>query len=289
MRFFFPSPPEIATSSRRLPTRSSGFTLVELLVVVFIVGMLGALTMGMVNRVKKSAQTARELGGARTLGAALALHSADNNGVLPRGFDDTAQSVSIDGSGFAASVVSSATAHRYPWRLASYFGFKFDTATVLDSRLKPLLDKQDTYMLSVIPSLGMNVYGVGGYYLTGEAPSEGAVYTMAAAHSPSSLIAFASTHSSDARLDGGTSPGFHMVTPRLMPKGSWAGEYDPATPSSWGNLDLRHNNKAVVCFLDGSAALLDKDQLKDMRHWSNQAAIDNNPEYRFTKTSGGRR
>jgi len=44
-------------------------------------------------------------------------------------------------------------------------------------------------------------------------------------------------------------------------------------------VDGRFDGKAVCVFLDGSVRVLSIDELRDMRFWSRNAALENNPNY----------
>jgi hypothetical protein len=46
---------------------------------------------------------------------------------------------------------------------------------------------------------------------------------------------------------------------------------------------MRYDKHAVAAMLDGHAELLDEDGIQDMRHWSNQAAEQNDPHFKLTK------
>lgn len=259
---------------------SPGFTLVETLVTICIITVLATICFNVSTRLKKSGLTVMEIGAARTLTAALIMASDDNGGKLPYGFDSTVSSLQIDGSGFRGRSVSGEAAHRYPWRLAPYFGYKFDGNTVIDRSLNYTLETKDTYLLSLMPSLGMNVYNVGGYVEQGsKEPIEGAIQRMSEAYAPEKTIAFVSARLSHDGIDG-IAPGFHMVTPPVTPGGDWARDYNPDVPSSWGNVDLRHGGKAVVGYLDGSVATLGKSEINDMRRWNNDAARYNDKSRR---------
>lgn len=60
---------------------------------------------------------------------------------------------------------------------------------------------------------------------------------------------------------------------------SASNKFNPQTdPATWGFLDMRHKNKAVVVMADGHTELLNLEQLRDMRRWSNRA---NRPDYNF--------
>jgi hypothetical protein len=66
------------------PSRS-GFTLVELLVVILILAVLAAISFSVAARVRDQAFTASDTGKFRQVGAALASIAQDNNGIIPHG------------------------------------------------------------------------------------------------------------------------------------------------------------------------------------------------------------
>ena len=64
-----------------------GFTLVEILVVVAIVGILAALLLPAIGRVRESANQAKCVSNLKTLSAALLIAAGENNGILPMAYD----------------------------------------------------------------------------------------------------------------------------------------------------------------------------------------------------------
>ena len=69
--------------TRTISPRRSGFTLVELLVVILIIVVLAALTLVGINRVRDSTRRAVSMGNLRQLGVAMTAFTAENNGYLP--------------------------------------------------------------------------------------------------------------------------------------------------------------------------------------------------------------
>lgn len=271
----------------------SGFTLVEILVTVSIIIVLAGMSIGLISRMRRSGLVVKELAAARNLTSALTLASQDLSGAVPWGNDMTIPSISIEDSGYKGNSLHGEAAHRWTWRLAPYFGYKFEGTTVVSSDLKFLLDKNsvsNSYMISLVTSLGMNVYGVGGEredILSGASP--GCIRMMNEAVSPNTLIAFISSRVENRESPGEILAGNFKVTTPLSPGGDWAIKYDSNKPSSWGGVDLRHDNKAVVGYLDGSAGTLDRTKAKDMRLWNNEAARLNDPNHRPSSSSGGGR
>lgn len=75
-----------AFTAPRSPRRR-GFTLIELLTVVAIVGILAAIVLPVVGRVRESARAAQCLSNLRQIGSAILLHTTDNRQTLPYGYD----------------------------------------------------------------------------------------------------------------------------------------------------------------------------------------------------------
>jgi prepilin-type processing-associated H-X9-DG protein len=57
----------------------------------------------------------------------------------------------------------------------------------------------------------------------------------------------------------------------------WTKDSDPG---NYGYVAARFDGKAVAAFLDGSVRVMTLDDLRDMRLWSKNAAINNDPNYR---------
>ncbi|MDR1281237.1 MAG: prepilin-type N-terminal cleavage/methylation domain-containing protein [Opitutaceae bacterium] len=67
----------------KIPTRIAGFTLVELLTVIAIIGILAAIIIPVAGKVRDSARNAQCLGNLRQTGVAARLYIEDNKGMSP--------------------------------------------------------------------------------------------------------------------------------------------------------------------------------------------------------------
>ena len=66
-----------------------GFTLIELLTVIAIIGILAAIIIPVVGRVRESARVAQQSSNMRQIGMGLRLYAEDNRGVVPRPANNT--------------------------------------------------------------------------------------------------------------------------------------------------------------------------------------------------------
>jgi general secretion pathway protein G len=71
------------------PAARRGFTLIELLIVIAVIGVLAAIVLPVVGRMRESADQAKCVSNLRTLSAALLLAAGENNGILPMAFDQS--------------------------------------------------------------------------------------------------------------------------------------------------------------------------------------------------------
>jgi prepilin-type N-terminal cleavage/methylation domain-containing protein/prepilin-type processing-associated H-X9-DG protein len=75
--------PPIPQPRRSLPT-TAAFTLIELLTVIAIIGILAAILIPTVGRVRSSARTSQCASNLRQIGSATLLYANDNRGAFPR-------------------------------------------------------------------------------------------------------------------------------------------------------------------------------------------------------------
>ena len=242
-----------------------GFSLIELLVVVAIVAILAGLAMVGYSKYVESAKRGKEMHAARVLMAGFHAFAADNAGRIIKAMDNNPGRV-LDNKG---KPVMSHAAKRWPWRLAPYFDYDVDALLVNNQEAAPIKDPMYSYLVTVFTTLGMNGTFVGGKYGTGLAPDHPrnnkgnfCVTSIAQPHKPSQLIVFAA-----AKMDGAPA----------------AGCFDVCAPGygATGEVDFKYGNKAVVAYFDGHVEMNTPEQLKDMRRWSNLAAVQDDPNWSF--------
>lgn len=264
---------QTSTQSRvGFPTRrTAAFTLLELLTVIAIAAVLGALTYLASSQFFSKAELVNELGAARQLISAYVLYSIENDGrLLPGMADEDA----TDGQG---NEIRWPGNERYPWRLAAYIGEDdgIKGTLLVNDQVHLAVPSADqsreewAYQVSLFPTFGYNMYFLGGD-LTGGSPPLYLTH-MAQARKPSQLIVFGS-----ARYTAGQqneSGFFQILSPTFAPgTRGWSATYDEeASSGTWGHVHPRYNGKAVFAFLDGHVELLDTEQMRDMRRWSNDA------------------
>jgi prepilin-type N-terminal cleavage/methylation domain-containing protein/prepilin-type processing-associated H-X9-DG protein len=252
--------------------KNKAFTLIELLVSISIVSILAVLMFLGVKSYIKSAQKATELAAGKTLMNAYHSYAADNNGYVLKAMDPKPGLV-VDN--FNKPVMSHA-AKRWPWRLAPYFSHDMDVLLVDNKSFISTKDPMYSYLVTVFPTLGMNGIFVGGNYGTGMGPDNPraisifgnfCVTKITQPVTPSKLIVFAS-----AKMQVPPGPGLPLT-----------GCFDIAGPGigAVGEVDYKYNEKAVVAYFDGHVELNSEEELKDMRRWSNLAAIQDNPNWHW--------
>lgn len=245
------------------------FTLVELLVVIAVIAVLGALALPVLGRVMDGGQQAAEVASARGLVAGFLSYAAENNNRLLPGFKAPDSGMVLRDSKDGAEITNGEALQRYAWRLAPYVDYDLSTLLANNTRYAPPTDPMYHYLVSVLTPMGMNTSFVGGHFGAGglvdagnrRTPPGAVVQNLHQAVKPGQLIVFASAFNTQQ----GRKPGnFYILPPRLR-------------SGDGNNVDFRWNDKAIVACLDGHVELLDRDQMMDMRRWSNIAAQNDNP------------
>lgn len=129
-------------SSRRRP---AGFTLIELLTVIAIIGILAAIVITTVGKVRQNAQQTRSLANLRQFGSALQLYASDRKNAVPVWHDYTESTTDADGSVYAG---------RYWWEaLQPYLG---NDPEIFRSPAHAQFDKTNRDTLRATISYGWN-------------------------------------------------------------------------------------------------------------------------------------
>jgi prepilin-type N-terminal cleavage/methylation domain-containing protein/prepilin-type processing-associated H-X9-DG protein len=260
---------------------NQGFTLIELLVVIAILAVLAGIGSAALLSATDKAHTAAEISAAKTLVSAYQAAAADNGGRFLPAFDTSATNV-LNGEGKPVS--NRQVRARYPFRLAPYFNYAIESTLLAGKNQGQLLKLMNLskpsgpmfdYGVSTFPSLGINRFFVGGTAGAND-PHQECVRTVAMADR--SIIAFISAGSTE--IDG-----YEYVRAPGAPGGNWSGGQwtNDSDPSNYGHVHPRHNGKAVAAFLDGSTRLLSLEELRDMRLWSRQAALQDDPAYTVSR------
>ncbi len=265
----------------RMPHRkpgphAQGFTIVETLAVVAIIGVLAAAVLGGLGQVRQRALTAGETAAARTLVAAYTAYAAENDGYLLAGMDGGAKPIKLpDGS----TITNKRALMRYPWRLAPYFNYNVQGTLLVGDNIGEVTKTgaDYNYAVSAFPVLGMNYLCVGGERSGSGVVQNATECLTRQSQGATSLLVFASAGSGKGQ---GSVAGYCNLAP---PSRGWSasepkGNYDPA---SYGHVDPRHRGTAVCGFLDGSVRLMTIEALRDMRLWNKNALAQNDPNYAF--------
>lgn len=262
-----------------------GFTLIETLVAVGIIVTLAIIGAGACHGVLKKRNQVLEIAAGKNLISAYLSHAADNDGQYLPGMDFSVAKVAYPPEKRDITVMHAA--NRYPFRLAPYFDYRL-LGTILLPGNRRQIDKIATpgtpmhdYVVSAFPSFGINYYFVGGC-LSGPASAPTLLYpnecTSRVAQGRGNQLVFAS----GGTTDGSTRvEGFNILTPPRLYAETWsnAAWKKNSDPGLYGNVDARHEGRAICVFLDGSVKLLTIDELRDMQLWNRNAADQREPDY----------
>ena len=252
-----------------------GFTLVELLTVVSIIAIIGALLVPVLAKAKASAKKINEINSAKQMILAWHLYADDHDGFVLPGYR----------YGFTArdrmgNKIGHPINARFPWRLAPWLGHNFESMYVNEnSRLLDEFRNSDVsyvYASSLFPSLGVNSTFIGGDDLelspTDEAFSafgNFCVLKVDGVDHPSNLLVFLSAHH---KFGDRIANGFYLVRSPYLAARRWESELNNSDPpGAVGYVHHRYNNHAISAMVDGHAESLSFRQTQNMRHWSNQA------------------
>jgi len=247
---------------------SRAFTLVELLVTLVIIGLLAGLGNAAYQKASSSSRQTMEMSAGRNLGQALQNYIQDNDGSILPGYLDPRDSRVADARNDKGQSISPThAAQRYPWRLLPYMDYQIRGGVWVNKLASqiPETDPYRDYLVSLVPTLGMNITYVGGDSRNVQLPGRCVTRINRVTH-PSGLIAFASGQYEDPNY--GKLDGYFEIKP---PSGG---------SSSGPGLATRYNGKAVAVMLDGHAEALTLEELKDMRRWCDEAAAQNNPNWK---------
>ncbi len=293
---------DIRRRSARLPhgARPRGFTLVELLVVIGVIAVIVAFSVPAFRSMVGGARRSREMNAARQLIVAWTSYAADAKGQVLPGFKTGLPAYQANGDPIPASSYGGGAtiSARYPWRIARYLGHNFHGLYVNDQEPElSLLENGDyqkyLYFGSLYPSFGMNSTWVGGDqerygFLPPPPPNSPPspfnnfyVSRLSQVKHAERLLVFASART-DATSDGRMVEGYFRIDSPAIISTQWASTYDPAAPSSYGNVSARQDGETVCAFVGGNVDHKPVDELRDMRYWANQADA---PEWRLVPGS----
>ena len=273
---------------------ASGFTIVELIVVLGIVALLMGLLLPALASMRAASRQTAEAASARQLFIAYTNYSTVwDDAVLPgyrTSWSDGRPLRARDASGIDLSSqgVPGVAIARYPWRLAPYLDFQFDSLYLNDQGesldgMRNTTDGSFNYVVSLFPSLGLNARWVGGHEgqlawqpVAIETFGRFWIERMSAVRRADQLIVFASARGADPAFpEAGVVDGYFDVRSPSFVEEEWNGDWHPnAAPGDHGFVALRHSDAAITALMDGSVELMTEGELRDMRHWANDATSE---------------
>lgn len=269
--------------STRLAAR--GFTLIELLVVIGIISVLAGMLLPALARAKQRCKKTNELNAARQLMISWQIYADDNSDRVLPGYTSSAWATDDRGN-----ELSSPIRDRYPWRLAPALGNNFRVLYVNESRrfleeAAAMSHAEFVYRASLFPSLGYNSVYLGGDEVKFNPTSATATFgggwlatRLSQIVQPAQMLAFTSARSRPA---GREEPGFYVVWPPNIRTRQWAARFSPdLAPERFGYVHPRWRGRAVTAMTDGHVESLNEGALQDMRHWANEAARQNDPNWK---------
>lgn len=274
--------------------RQTGFTLVELLTVVAIVGVLIGVLVPALSSARARATATRDASGARQLLLGYATYASENADKLLVGYHRDVPPVTLDdGLGDMVDGLGGQALKRYPWRLAPYLDGAI-RGTILAGERESLLNdippagERDWwhYRVSVMPSFGINAHFLGGYDEDPANPPPFRVtHMMSQVKRPSLMLTFVSARGEDWDTQARAviaAQGWHAVdSPEWGHSGTlggigatWNAEpyTDEANPEHYGNIHARYEARALTGCIDGHVEFVAPAELRDMTRWANDAS-----------------
>jgi prepilin-type N-terminal cleavage/methylation domain-containing protein/prepilin-type processing-associated H-X9-DG protein len=271
-----------------------GFTLVELLVVIGIIGLLLAMLLPVLGGVRRSASELRSQSGLRQMMIGYTMYHQENRGAVLMGYTPptvNGGAVTVEDP-VSGRTFGAPAADRYPWRLLGYVG---DIWEIIHSHteLPAIPSASDSaadaftkaYRLSINPTYGINAVYVGGQAgpiyqgfagPSGDAPNVGrhVVFRANEVRRSTELIVFADGKAYNAP-GGDKGSGLHYLTPPRARGQNWEvvggkvkrlnGGMLMGVPEGW------YSKRVMVAFFDGHVESRLPGELEDMRLWANWA------------------
>ncbi len=286
-----------------------GFSLIELMVVVCIIGLLAAVVIPAMNSLTGTSGTAVESSAARGLTAGWRSWSWSHNGALLPGQIDLSAPVSPSEAPvtFNGTSIPEIARRRWIWRLAPYLDNPADTLWVNDQRrfwsqtIDNAEDVSDAvYLTTLHPSFGLNMDHLGGrqsnacdtwalhQYVQSQDEGAPALFsdTFARLRRPADLIVFASSRGPfQDNIANQTIEGYWRLDPPWKPASGgsaprWSlddhGRFTPpdagTDPATCGGfLSARHDGRMVIAAADGHVGVEPFEAMGNMRRWADAA------------------
>lgn len=258
---------------------NTAFTLIELLVVTGVIAVLAALSATVAQSVMSTGRKVAEVNAAKSLITAYITAASERDGKYLPGYDRTVGELTMpDGT-----AISGPAAERYPYRLAPYLNYQMNGTMLVNNNVKQV-DATSSYMVSCFPAFGINYIYVGGDISSAGVMTYPGECVTTTGRGSSSVLVFASAAGSGTQ-PGGTSDqqisGYCILTPPNTTAQMWSSaKWTKTSPAgNYGNVDARFGGKAVCAYLDGGVRMNSIDELRDMRLWNYNAALQDDANY----------